>query len=125
MSGRRSGGGHLKAGFVLTIAIALAACSGNEPAGNEADNAANESPPIKLPPPIKKSASYRCKDNSVVSVDFLADDLTANLRTERGAFRLKAAKAGEAFRGDGQTLIAENSGITLTQAGKEPLHCKM
>lgn len=111
-------------GIGLAIAAALSACDGGSQGANAADNTATQSAPVALPPPIKESRTYRCKDNSVVSADFLADDVTANLRTDAGMFRLQAAKKGDPFKGDSQTLVAEESSITLTEAGKEALHCK-
>lgn len=124
MSGRSSGHDFLTAGLVLTVAVALAGCNGDTPARDGTDNATTASPPIALPPPIKRSVTYRCKDNSVVSVDFLADNLTANVRTDAGILQLKASNPGEPFKGHDQTLVAHDGGITLTQAGKEPRQCK-
>src|SRR3546814_17348833 len=65
---------------------------------------------VTLPPSIKASHPYRCGDNSAVTIDFLSDDVTINLRSEGPLSQLKAPAPGEAVtdgrhtgRGDGPT----------------------
>ena len=70
----------------LIAAAALAGCNQSEPVvvGGPDDDPANQAPaangPVELPPAIAASKTYRCKDNSIVSIDWLADGKTANLR---------------------------------------------
>ncbi len=72
---------------LLTIAIAstaLAACNNEpiegkgppDPMAGELANAA----PVELPPAIAASKTYRCKDNSLVTIDWLQGGKGANLR---------------------------------------------
>ncbi len=66
--------------IALASAAALAGCSNEDhnlvvggpedPMANQLANAA----PVELPPAIAASKIYRCKDNSVVYVDWLSDN---------------------------------------------------
>jgi hypothetical protein len=76
---RLTKGGPMIRNFTLIAvgAAALAACN-NEPivANEQPDPMAGElakAPPVELPPAIVSTKSYRCKDNSVVRIDWLAD----------------------------------------------------
>ena len=74
--------------LTLAAAAALAGCNKENhtivagPDAAENNVAANQ--PVALPPAIAASKIYRCADNKVVYVDWLADDKTANIRTEQG-----------------------------------------
>ena len=107
----------------------LSACGSNdepEVVGGPADPMAKElanAAPVELPPSVQKSAQYRCKDNSLLFVDFMSDGKTVQLRTEKGgsATTLKAAEAGKPFTaeggyevtGTGETISAKVPGKTL------------
>src|SRR3712207_5843160 len=43
-----------------------------------------KSKPVELPPAIQASRTYRCKDNSLVYIDFMSNN-TAFIRKEKGA----------------------------------------
>lgn len=93
----------------------------------EADvSAANAS--VVLPPSITATKTYRCKDNSVVHIDWLSDNQSANFRADEPAtaVQLKAAAAGEAMTADGYSLTgdAKAASITLTRPGKDAQSCK-
>lgn len=118
----------------LLAAAALAACNKSEPVvvGPD-DDPANQAPaangPVELPPSIAASKTYRCKDNSIVSVDWLSDGMTANLRggPEDPVVQLKATVAGEPLTADGGyslTGSAEGSSVTLARPGKGSQSCK-
>ncbi|MDQ3074489.1 MAG: hypothetical protein M3Q88_02595 [Pseudomonadota bacterium] len=87
--------------FIAVASAALVACQ-NEPivqgrtseeaAANTADAAAAAK--VVLPPSIVASKSYRCKDNSVVYVDWLSDG-SARAKTDKAA-RAIPIKVGEA-----------------------------
>ena len=119
--------------LALLAAAALAGCNktpaANDAATAEAD-AANASANVAadMPPAIAASKIYRCKDNSVAYVDWLAGDMTADLRSEEGgtATRLTAAKAGDALKAEGYALIGLPSAktVTLTRPGKGEQACK-
>ena len=111
----------------------LSACNSNDepevvggPADPMAEKLANAAP-VELPPSVKESHQYRCKDNSLIFVDFMSDDKTANLRTERNGSptKLVAAEPGKPFTAEGGYSV-EGSGkqITATLPGKSALSCK-
>lgn len=75
--------------FILTLAAsaALAGCNKDDHtiiAGHNTDdgNVTNIAD-VQLPPAITASKIYRCKDNSVLYVDWLSDNKSANVRTEK------------------------------------------
>src|SRR3546814_11380240 len=79
-----------------------------------------------MPAAVKDSRSYRCKDNSVIYVDFLADDVSANLRTARDAtpVALKAAAPGDPFKSGDYELVGSGPSVTATVPGKDTQSCK-
>ena len=81
-----------------------------DPMANEIANAA----PVELPPAVTDSAIYRCKDNSIVYVDFLGDKTSANVRTEKGGTptQVKAGAEGSAMTG-GNGFSVEGTGDTV------------
>lgn len=72
--------------LTLAAAAALAGCNkeshtivaGGPPADTDANAAANAN--VQLPPSIIATKLYRCADNSVVTVDYLSDNKSANVR---------------------------------------------
>ena len=82
--------------------------------------------PVELPPSIKASVTFRCKDNSLVYVDFFSGDKQANLKTDKAgtAIHLTAVTAGDPLTAEGYTLNGTPKAITLTQPGKGELTCK-
>lgn len=85
-----------------------------------------KAPPVALPPSIKATVTLRCKDNSLVYIDFLSGDKMANLRTEKeGApVVLTAPAAGEPMVADGYSMTGTPKSVTLTQPGKPSQTCK-
>jgi len=82
-------------------------------------NAAN----VVAPPMIKTSHSYRCKDNSLIFVDFMTDDLTANFKATKDGtpIQLKAPEKGKPYvSADGKKTVT-GSGDNITYNG---LACK-
>jgi hypothetical protein len=80
-----------RAPLILTLAAAaaLAGCSKANhtivAAGPDESNDTNaaSSQPVALPPSIINGKIYRCADNQVVYVDWLSDNKSANIHTER------------------------------------------
>jgi hypothetical protein len=105
----------------VAAAVTLSACNNEEsindtigdPQSAELANAA----PVAPPPMIKSSHNYRCKDNSLISVDFMTDDKTANLKLgkEGPSTQLVAPEAGQPFvSADGtQTITGTGANITF------------
>ncbi|MFA5989531.1 MAG: hypothetical protein WC803_07995 [Sphingomonas sp.] len=81
---------------------------------------------VELPPAMKASVTFRCKDNSLVFVDFFAGDKQVNLRPEKDAppIKLTAPNAGEPMTAEGYSLTGSPKAITLTQPNKGTLTCK-
>jgi hypothetical protein len=87
----------------LVAAAALAGCNkenhtivaGGEPAGDDLNAAANAD--VQLPPSIVASKIYRCADNAIVYVDYLSDNKSANIRTDKAGSptQVTAAEAGK------------------------------
>lgn len=130
--------------LVLGVA-ALAACNPNpttvvaneapDPMAAELANAA----PVELPPAIAASKTYRCKDNSLVKIDWLSGGQSANLRVgdattavalhapapaAEGGNEIAAAPAAMTAEG-GYSLKGEAAGsnVTLTVPGKGAQTC--
>jgi uncharacterized protein (DUF2345 family) len=127
------GGPMQKTLFSTAAALALlslAACN-NEPetvSTRGADPQAEQlktAPKVELPPAIAASRTYRCKDNSLVYIDFYTNN-TATFRTEQGgtATTLTAAEAGQPYTAEGHSVSANAANITLTAPGKGTLSCK-
>ena len=119
-------------------ALALAACNNEPIVGGEQpdpmhDQLANAAP-VELPPAIAASKTYRCKDNSLVQIDWLAQDKGAYIHGEGTAqthVKPAAPVEGQPASGD---LVAEGgfvlkgsasaSTVTLTVPGKGAQACK-
>ena len=109
--------------------LALAACDSNPSitADSSPDPMANQlagAAPVELPPAIAASKTYRCGDNSVVSIDWLSDNKSANVRVGDATtpVQVKAAAEGEALTAaDGTSLTgnAAAASVSLTLARKE------
>ena len=85
--------------------------------------------PVQLPPSIKVAKTYRCRDNSLIHVTFMNDNVSAIVRQREGSeppvATLHAPAAGQAFTADGGYSI-EGSGanITYTSPSKGRLTCR-
>lgn len=122
----------------LATLITLSACEKKAPevvGGATPDAttiAAANSAPVTLPPAIASSKTYRCKDQSVVYVNFLTDGMTANVRDkeeEPPAVTLKAPAAGEPFvgvlpAGEGFKMIGSGGQVTYTSPDSGTQVCK-
>lgn len=86
-----------------------------------------KAPKAVLPPPIKSSATFRCKDNSLVYIDFFEGDTLLNLRTVKDGVptQLKAEAAGKPFTGGGFTVTGNDKGIMLTAPDKGEQSCRV
>ena len=121
-------------------AAALAACNSeshtivaNEAPDPMADQLAN-APAVELPPAIAATKTYRCKDNSLVRIDWLQGGKGAYVHGDGQA--QTHVKAAEAVEGQPAStdLVAEGgyvlkgdataSAVTLTLPGKGAQSCK-
>jgi hypothetical protein len=109
--------------IALAAAAALAGCNkenhtivAGPDAANEDTNVATNAP-VELPPAIASSKTYRCADNKLVYVDWLADNKTANVRTEENGSptQVKAAEAGKPMTAGGGYEIDGAAGATTVK----------
>ena len=113
---------------IALIAFAAAALAGcerttiegggpDDPMANEIANAG----PVALPPSIVGSHRYRCKDNSLIAVDWLSDGTTNSARvTPDGgsAVSLTQAEANGAYTADGASLTGDPKASSITFNGQ-------
>ncbi len=127
------------AALALAALLSTTAC-GDNPAGNVAGetstnatvNTAAAQPKVELPPAIKSSKTYRCKDNSIVYANFLADDVSANVRDKEEdppSVMLKAAAPGQPFEGEGEAgkgfrLVGSGDTVTYTSPESGTQSCR-
>jgi hypothetical protein len=93
--------------IMLVAAAALAGCNkenhtivaGANPGDTDTNATANA--PLALPPSIAASKSYRCADNKLVYVDWLSDNKSANIRTDKDGTptHVTAPEAGKPMAG--------------------------
>jgi len=65
------------------------------------DNAVAANTPVALPPSVVSSKTYRCADNKIVYVDWLSDNKSANIRTDKAGAptQVTAAEPGKPMTG--------------------------
>ena len=100
----------------LLAAAALAGCNKQDhtivengppdPMANQLKNA----PPVKLPAAITASKTYRCKDNSLLYVDWLSDGAARVKKTE--------AEAGTEIAAGSPELTGDAKAPTITYGGQ-------
>lgn len=123
----------LLAPFAIALVATLGACGQsnttetvNSTIGDPmADNLANAAP-VELPPPLKLSKNFRCKDNSLVHIDLFEGDKQASVRIgDASPVKLTAPEAGKPLEAEGGYKI-EGTGTTLTVTlpGKPAQTCK-
>jgi hypothetical protein len=119
----------------LVAAAALAGCSNENhnivapgPGDDEATNAAANAN-IQLPPSIVASKAYRCADNNLVYVDWLSDNKTANIRTEKGGSptQVTGTEPGKPMVGPAGYSVSGSSSassVTIAVPGHKAQSCK-
>lgn len=90
----------------------------NDPTAEQIKNA----PPVKLPPAMLANKSYRCKDNSLVYIDWFNDSMTANIHLNEKTsvpINLIAPSAGAPYTNGDYTLTgtATAKSVTLAKGG--------
>ncbi len=125
--------------FILVVsAVALAACEpetivGNEPPDPMKDELA-KAPPVELPPAIVASKTYRCKDNSLVKIDWLQGDKGAYVHGDgqaqthlKPAVPVEGKPAPEGLFAEGGFALKGNAtaaSVSVTLPGKGAQACK-
>ncbi len=92
-----------------------------DPMANQIANAA----PVEMPPAVTDSAIYRCRDNSIIYVDFLGDKTMANVRTEKdGApVMVKANAVGQPLTGEGVSVSGSGDDVEIAVKGGAAQGC--
>jgi hypothetical protein len=115
----------------LAALLILAACN-TEPqeVGGPADpqaDALKNAPQVQLPPSIKEAKTYRCKDNSLVYVTFMNDNVTAAVRDkqeEPPVATLKAPAPGQPYVAEGFSLSGSGGSITYKSPDAPSQTCR-
>jgi hypothetical protein len=122
---------HVLAAASIAALVSLSACKQEAEVVNEGgtDPQAAElakAKPVALPPSIISSHAYRCKDNSLIYVDFLSDQKTANYRIKKAddPVVLTASEAGQPFTAPGYKVTGSGTHITVSAPGKGSQSCK-
>lgn len=123
--------------IAAAVAVLVAGCkkedhtivAGGPDTRDPAAEALEANGPIALPPSITASKTYRCADNTIVSVDWLSDNKSANIRAGEGAspVQVTAAAEGEAMTsasGHGLSGTADAGSARITLPGKSAQSCK-
>lgn len=111
--------------LIAIAAVALAGCEPTtiegggpaDPMANEVANAGN----VALPPSIVGSHRYRCKDNSLISVDWLSDGTTNSARVSpdgRSAVSLTQAEPNGPYTAEGASLTGDPKASSITFNGQ-------
>ena len=110
---------------VLAAAAALAGCGGEShnitAGGPDEGNVVGANADVVLPPAIVASHKYRCKDNSLLSIDWLSDGTSNSARaTPDGgtAVTLAQAEAGGAYTAEGTSLSGDPQAQSVTYKGQ-------
>jgi len=118
------------AGSMLAAIATLVACDrGSEvvvinkydPQAEALKNAA----PVAPPPMITKSMAYRCRDNSLVFIDFYTND-SASIRTERRTPPIATVTAeggNPPYVAPGLSVRGNSENHRITAPGKNNLSC--
>ena len=112
-------------------ATALTACGKDDHtivAGSKEDNVTVNAAAIVMPPAIESTKSYRCKDNTVIYIDWLDDKKTADIRASKAgsATRVTSAEAGKPLAAVGYSLTGtkDSGSVTVERPGKGSQSCK-
>jgi len=101
--------------LALAAAAALAACNSEDhtivagPGADEERETAN-SAPVQLPPSIASSKTYRCKDNSLVYIDWLSDGTARVKKTQTEVGTPVAPGDAGPLKGDPQAASVTYNG---------------
>ncbi len=114
---------------VLGTALLLTACGKPETISGDAPDpdaaALNAAAPVKLPPMMTQSRTYRCKDSSLVYVDFFSDNTAKFKATKEAAGTvLTAPEPGKPYAAEGYSVSGDGPQVTIASPGKAAQACK-
>ena len=114
----------------LTLLALVSACNsqpetidGNTKEETSKPTNANGSP-VELPPMMVASHTYRCKDNSLVKVEFFSDKTALIAVGSAAGTKVTQGADGGAYTADGYSVSGPGSEVTLTVPGKGAQSCK-
>jgi hypothetical protein len=122
--------------ITLAAAAALAGCNkenhtivGGPDANTDTATNVAANAPVTLPPSVTASKIYRCNDNKVLYVDWLSDNKTANVRTDKGGVptQVTAAEPGKPMTGAAGYSVegtASSSSVKIGVPGHPAQDCK-
>lgn len=101
--------------ITLVATAALAGCNKEENAqiAQDAQNEAEANVAVELPPSITASKTYRCKDNSVVYIDWLSDG-NARVKKSRDEYTAPTVTPGA----EGSPLEGAAADASVTYSGQ-------
>ena len=112
----------------LIAAFALSSCGDGSntvvlnPDGTEVNEAAEQAVNnITLPPSIVGSGKYRCKDNSIISIDWLSDGTVNSARVTPAsgpAVQLAQAEPNGPYTAEGVSLTGDAKAASVTFNGQ-------
>jgi len=114
---------------VLGSALMLTACGKPETiTASESDPdaaALNVAAPVELPPMVTQSRTYRCKDASLVYVDFFSNN-TATYKTSKEGTptMLTAAEPDKPYSANGYSVSGDGPQVEIAAPGKPAQSCK-
>ena len=117
--------------LIPTVALLVLAGCDNEPetiTGGVVDpqaEALKNAAPVEAPPMIQASRTFRCKDNSLLYVDFYTNN-TARVRTKQGGEStvLTAADGKPPYTADGWSVSENAAHVNVTAPGRGTQSCK-
>jgi hypothetical protein len=119
--------------ITLAAAAALAGCKPENHtivagAPDEGDNNVVSNGPVALPPSIASSKVYRCADNKILYVDWMSDNKSANIHTEKGGAPtvVTAPEAGKPMTAPGGYSLegkASGSSVKIAVPGHPAQAC--
>jgi hypothetical protein len=126
---------NLLAAAGLAALFALGACEAEpEVVGarreTPEEKALENRPQVELPPAIANSRVFRCRDSSLVYVDYFStsggEPPAANIRTEENGprTRLTAAREGTPFTAEGYSVSANAEEAEIRVPGKSSQTCR-
>jgi len=114
---------------VLGSALMLTACGKPETitAGNNDPDAdtLNAAKPVELPPMVTHSRVFRCKDASLVYVDFFSNN-TAMYKTQKegAGTTLTSPESGKPYTAEGYSVSSDAPQVEIAAPGKPMQSCK-
>jgi len=109
--------------------LTLGACKQETIVAKTGDDMQGElaaAPKVELPPAVKSTKAYRCKDNSLVYIDLFQGDKLANIRDTKDGTptQLKAEEAGKPMVAAGYAVSGSGDTLTVERPGRGSQSCK-